>query len=125
MNFLGTVLLTVAGMEMVAPAPKPVCELEKGPWAVTASVELLQERLPPGVQVEVGYEPALEPYLGVTYDLEDGSYLILIDSDLSVEAQWVVLIHEWAHVLAGVEGQHDDPWGIEQARVYRMLVGLE
>ena len=120
-------LLTVAGMEMMAPAKEDVCELTPGnaPRAMTASVSLLKSRLPAGVSVEVGYEPALEPYLGVTYDLGEGQFLILIDSDLSPEAQWVVLIHEWAHALAGTEAQHGDVWAIEQARVFRMLIGEE
>lgn len=65
--------------------------------------------------------------LGMTQRFED-HYLITLDSSLDHWQQQMVLVHEWAHVLAWEAevdggGAHGVDWGREYSRVFQAWAG--
>lgn len=56
----------------------------------------------------------------------DDHYLIRINKESDICTQKETLMHEWAHCLAGWDGEsnaHTKEWGIEYARIYREIIG--
>lgn len=54
---------------------------------------------------------------------------IVIDSRLSWDATWQVLIHEWAHALAWREGHetitdHGPEWALAYAQIYGDVIAI-
>ena len=55
--------------------------------------------------------------------------MVRVNSTLSSEAQFFVLVHELAHALQwranedGRESDHDGEWGIAYARIWEVLLG--
>tara|TARA_R100000458_G_C8219201_1_gene204105 strand:- start:332 stop:685 length:354 start_codon:yes stop_codon:yes gene_type:complete len=50
-------------------------------------------------------------------------FLVRISNKLSPDGGYLVLVHEWAHVLAENKEKkpHDKHWGIEYAKIWRNL----
>lgn len=128
-QFLGAVLLGVVGMGWYKElGPQNLeCQVlwpDEAPGSLVRSATILKDHLPPGVSVEIQYAD-LDGYLGVTYASDDDmSFLILLDSGLSEQAAWMVMLHEWGHVLAPNDRAHGDSWASGQGRAYRIAVGL-
>ncbi len=94
-------------------------------------VRELRDRCPPLLPVRV-YRRKLEDCLGttsVTYD-EKGyvrGFVIVVADNISWDATWQILVHEWAHTLAWHEGHetvddHGPEWALALARVYQETV---
>lgn len=49
-------------------------------------------------------------------------YLIRISNKLSCQMAMECLLHEYSHVIAGIENQHNATWGKSYARVYRVFL---
>jgi len=89
--------------------------------------------VPTKIPVKVRRRP-LKADLGYTQLVRDANdapshFWIVIHSELSHEACWLVLTHEWAHVMSWVEHDlvcdHDyEPWGRAYAKVYQEFVGI-
>ena len=50
-------------------------------------------------------------------------YLVELQPGFSYEFHRSILIHEIAHVLAGLDKIHQDPWGVAYARCFRAVFG--
>lgn len=48
-------------------------------------------------------------------------YDIHIDSSKSLDTQWLVLLHEWAHAISGPNKGHSDVWGKNHGKVIRFV----
>lgn len=92
-----------------------------------------RERVPPILPVRFR-RAKLDGALGYTTmsrsaDGRPSHFIIVLHSDLSHDAAWQVLVHEWAHCLAWQEGHetmcdHDAPWGVALAHVYQELCDI-
>lgn len=91
-------------------------------------LRVLRERVPPLVPVRTRRRPLKSDlgYCGAIWGAE-GELLrfeITINSKLSWDATWQVLIHEWGHALSWKEGHeccddHGPEWGLACALIYR------
>lgn len=96
--------------------------------AFRSLVRLLRDRCPTLVPVRVRRVP-LQKCLGDCVPVWDEKgrlkhFSIRIHSGMSLELQRQILIHEWAHAVAWVDGHecvddHDEMWGIAYSRCYR------
>lgn len=94
-------------------------------------VKILKELLPPLLTVRV-YRRKVEWALGYTevlYNTEGrpDRFIVVVSNDLSWDATWQVLIHEWAHALAWREGHetvedHGPEWALALSRIYQDTV---
>lgn len=87
---------------------------------------ILREVCPPVLPVKVRRRP-LKGLLGYCIVNPTGTHFIItIDSDLSWDATWLVLVHEWAHARCWREGSdiraHDSVFGLCWAEVYKAYV---
>ena len=93
-------------------------------------LRVLRERVPPLVPVRTRRRP-LKDDLGDCSAVWGGEdellrFQITINSRLSWDATWQVLIHEWGHALAWREGHetvddHGPEWGLACALIYREI----
>lgn len=91
-------------------------------------LRVLRKRVPPMVPVHTRRRP-LKDDLGTCCAVwgEENALLrfeITINSSMSWDATWQVLIHEWGHALAWREGHercddHGPEWGLACALIYR------
>lgn len=96
-------------------------------------VKHLKETLPPLLPVRV-YRRDCRKHdcLGYTYINRDDSgvatgFVIAVCSTISWDAAWQVLVHEWAHALAWLDGHetvddHGPEWALALSRVYQESV---
>ena len=54
-------------------------------------------------------------------DYKANTYEIHVDSSRSLDTQWLVLLHEWAHAMSGPLIGHQKQWGINHSKVIRAL----
>lgn len=96
-------------------------------------VALLREMCPPLLPVKV-YRRKVKDVLGTTHLVRDAEgrpshFIIAVANDISWDATWQVLIHEWAHAVAWNEGHdtacdHDPEWAIALSRIYQDTVHI-
>ena len=87
----------------------------------------LRARLPGDLRVVVSFVAGLEKAEGddAFTTRTDKSYLIRIDASASDAYAAVLLVHEWAHVLAkpwSDPEHHSDAWGLKSAKCWRVAV---
>ena len=93
-------------------------------------VRFLKKRLPALLPVRV-YRRKLTDCLGYTelkyVDGKAHHFVIAVESRMSWDATWQVLIHEWAHAVSWTHGHetvcdHGPEWALALARVYQESV---
>lgn len=123
---LGVLLLgACAGLAVPLRPRLPVGHPVLLNWTIQRQVNELLLECPPSAPVLVLTDRLMATYgwYGVSW-LEGGVWHIVLDEDNSPDMQQAVLVHEWAHILAGAGAAHGDEWGRVLARVTRAWYDL-
>lgn len=107
--------------------PDAGCLLLRSPDpAIAQIVADIAEDLPLDLPLEVRREPILAWGLYGMTTIEDGQYVIVLDSSLTAVEALSVLLHEYAHCVAWQDGaedgeaeeDHGPVWGSAYSRTY-------
>lgn len=99
-------------------SPPPDLPSQAPPDEVQAEVRELLTEVPPLMPVVVQMDPVEHGWYGLT-TCRDGVWYIYLRASNPPEFQQEVLVHEWAHCLAGSQAGHGDEWGRAYARAFR------
>lgn len=112
----------------------PEYEAQTTPEALSEVMQGLVEGAPParalGVTLVVAPIPPEENALGLTWSDGNDNWLIVVEANACPTLQAHVLVHEWAHVLAGDAGTCDETdhgplFGVCWAAAWRAYIGGE
>lgn len=111
----------------------PEYEAKPTPEALTQVMQRLAEGAPPArplsVTLIVAEIPPEEAALGLAWDTGDDHWNIVIEANICELSQALILVHEWAHVLAGDAGtcaegtDHGPLFGVCWAAAWRAYTG--
>lgn len=83
------------------------------------------QNLYPDKPFEAFYDPMIrpqengEPVYGMTDFGDDGSVIVFVKPDLTIEQATEIFTHELAHVAVGLDHDHDDVWEEAFDRIFR------
>lgn len=128
MKLLASIVLALAGC-----ASAPEYEAQPTPEPLTEVMQRLAENAPPsrplGVMLIVAEIPPEENALGLAWDTGGDNWMIVIEAEACETVQALILVHEWAHVLAGDAGtcdegtDHGPLFGVCWAAAWRAYTG--
>lgn len=126
-------ILAVLALALASCASVPEYEAQPTPEPLLEVMQRLAEDAPParalGVTLVVAPIPPEENALGQAWDEGDDNWIILIEANMCLTSQALVLVHEWAHVLAGDAGtcaegtDHGPLFGVCWAAAWRAYTG--
>jgi hypothetical protein len=126
-------LLSTITLALVAACAAPEYVAQPTPEPLTEVMQRLAEGAPPAraltVSLTVAEIPPEENALGLAWDEGDDNWQIVIEARMCELSQALVLVHEWAHVLAGDAGtcsegtDHGPLFGVCWAAAWRAYTG--
>lgn len=126
-------LLPILALALVGCLSAPEYEAQPTPEGLEQVMTRLVTDAPParplGVTLIVAEIPPEENALGLAWDAGDDQWMIVVEARMCELSQALVLVHEWAHVLAGDAGtcaegtDHGPLFGVCWAAAWRAYTG--